>query len=81
MGEDELTKGLNDKRTIWQEDLVVNTRNDRGLTGQGPFGKRTKWPMAKMVKDQMLAFLILAVVRSKYIAQFQIMDFSLIIKL
>ena len=28
MGEDEVARGLNDKRTIWQEDQVVNGRND-----------------------------------------------------
>ena len=54
MGEDEVARGPNDKRTIWQEDQVVNGRNDWGLTGEGPFGKRTKWSMAKLVKAQML---------------------------
>ena len=54
MGEDEVVRGPNDKRTIWQEDEVVNGRNDWGLIGLGPFGKRMKWSMAEMEKDQML---------------------------
>ena len=28
VGEDEVARGPNDKRTIWQEDQVVNGRND-----------------------------------------------------
>ena len=28
LGEDKVAKGPNDKRTIWQEDQVVNGRND-----------------------------------------------------
>ena len=28
IGEDKVAKGPNDKRTIWQEDQVVNGRND-----------------------------------------------------
>ena len=35
-------------------DHLVNGRNDWGLTGEWPFGKRTKWSMAELIKDQML---------------------------
>ena len=54
VGEDEVARGPNDKRTIWQEDQVVNGRNNWGLTGLRPFGKRTKWSMTEMVKDQII---------------------------
>ena len=30
MAEDEVIRGLNDKRTVWQEDQVVNGRNGKG---------------------------------------------------
>ena len=53
MAEDEVAKGPNYKRTIWQEDQKVN-ENDWRVTGEGLFGKRTNWSMAEMVKDQML---------------------------
>ena len=39
MAEDYLAKGLNDKRTIWQEDEVVNGRNDKGPNARGRNGK------------------------------------------
>ena len=50
--EDEVAKCPTDK--IWHGDQVVNGRNDRGLTREALFGKRTKWSMAELVKDQML---------------------------
>ena len=39
MAEDYLAKGLNDKRTIWQEDEVVNGRNDKGPNARGRNGR------------------------------------------
>ena len=39
MADDEVTRGLNDKRTIWQEDQVVNGRNGKGPNPRGRNGK------------------------------------------
>ena len=39
MGEDKVARGLNDKRTIWQEDLVINGRNDKGPNARGQIAK------------------------------------------
>ena len=38
-GEDEEDKGSNDKRTIWQEDQVINVRNDKGQNARGRNGR------------------------------------------
>ena len=39
MGEYEVVRGLNNKRTIWQEDQVVNGRNGKGPNAGGQNGK------------------------------------------
>ena len=33
---------------------MINGRSDSGLSDRGQFGKRTKWSVAELVKDQML---------------------------
>ena len=35
MGEDKVARGLNDKRAIWEEDQVINGRNDKGPNASG----------------------------------------------
>ena len=46
-----LAKGPNSEKDNMVRDP---SQNNWGLTGEGQFGKRTKWSMTGMVKDQML---------------------------